>query len=166
MKKNLEIKCKLENYNLTKEKLNFLTFSKSVEKQIDTYYNVSKGRLKLRVINDKKGFLIFYQRAEETVKRISKYTITRIINFKELNEILKTLFGINTIIKKKREIYIQKNIRVHLDTVKDLGSFLEIEVIYNDLNSAKKQLDKLILLLGLSENDFIKNSYSDLLIKK
>lgn len=164
MNKNLEIKIKLDNTSQINSIRNSLSkYSRSVEKQIDIYYKVSKGRLKLRIINDKEGSLILYNRVEKKGKRISHYTISKTKDFKELDFILTRQF--DTLIKviKKREIYILKNVRVHLDKVSGLGNYLEIEIIYSDLMKAKKQMAELIKLLHLDEKKFIKNSYSDLL---
>ncbi len=166
MKKNYEIKCKIENYKKTKDLVCLLKFTYSFEKQIDIYYKVPKGRLKLRIINNKEANLIFYERAETTAKRISRYTISGTKNFRELDEILKSQFKVMVTVNKTREIYTDKNIRIHLDTVKALGRFLEIEIIYEDLRITKIKLKQLISELGLNEKKFIKNSYSDLLIKK
>ena len=67
--------------------------------------------------------------------------------------------------KKVRHIFIKNNIRIHLDRVKKLGDFIEIEIIYKEIKSAKKQMKELIEFLELNKNDYIKHSYSDMLIK-
>lgn len=164
MNKNFEIKIKLENAgHITSIRKSLKNYKPSVEKQTDIYYKVSKGRLKLRIINDKEGSLILYYRAEAKGKRISNYIISKTRDYTELDSILTKQFGVLVRVTKSREIYIHKNVRVHLDTVKGLGKFLEIEIIYKDLNSARKQMKGLITLLDLDEKKFIKNSYSDLL---
>ncbi|HMQ69560.1 MAG TPA: class IV adenylate cyclase [Ignavibacteria bacterium] len=164
MNKNLEIKTGLENASQINSIRKSLTnYTRSVEKQTDIYYKVEKGRLKLRIIDDKEGNLILYDRAEKKGKRISHYTISRTKDFRELDYILTRQFGVLIKVFKKREIYILKNVRVHLDKVSGLGNFLEIEIIYGDLLKAKKQMSHLTDLLNLDETKFIKNSYSDLL---
>jgi len=164
LNKNLEIKLKLDNASQILSIRNSLqNYSRSVEKQIDIYYKVNKGRLKLRIINGNEGNLILYSRAEKNVERISHYTISKTKDFKELDFILSRQFGILVKVVKKREIFISKNIRVHLDKVAGLGNYLEIEIIYSDLLNAKKQMKNLVKLLDLDEKKFIKNSYSDLL---
>ena len=166
MKKNYEIKCKLDNYKNIKELAGSLNFSYTVEKQVDIYYKVKSGRLKLRIINDKEANLIYYNRAERSNKRISHYIISKTNDFKELDNILRKQFEVLITVEKVREIYINKNIRIHLDRVKKLGSFLEIEIIYGNLAKAKKEMKGLIQFLKLNENTFIRNSYSDLLNNK
>ena len=68
--------------------------------------------------------------------------------------------------KKKREIFIFDNIRIHLDKVENLGEFLEFEIVYDNYEQAKKQMKFLINYFKLNRNNFINNSYSDLLLEK
>ncbi|MDQ3019918.1 MAG: class IV adenylate cyclase [Bacteroidota bacterium] len=167
MNKNYEIKCRVENYREIKDLIvRFKKFSYSTEKQTDIYYKVNAGRLKLRIINNRSGSLIFYNRDEQSNKRISKYIISDTNCFSELDAILGKQFKVLVKVNKRREIYVYKNIRIHLDSIKELGKFLEVEIIYNNLASAKLQMKEVISKLKLSKAGFIKNSYSDLLIKK
>lgn len=169
MKKNYEIKCRLssDNFKNIKSLLSKNgSYEYSIEKQTDIYYKVKSGRLKLRIINDKTSNLIFYNRADSKVERVSNYLISSSENFKELEIILSKQFDILIRVVKKREIFIKDNVRIHIDAVKDLGKFLEIEVIYDNLAKAKIQMTNLIDNLNLNKKDFIKVSYSDLLINK
>lgn len=167
MKKNLEIKYKPGN----SREISYITgllknYSHTTEKQTDIYYKTIRDRLKLRIINDTEGSLILYNRAEKKNKRISKYTISKTKDFRELDFILRKQFRVLVTVIKKREIYIHKNIRVHIDTVKGLGKFIEIEIIYDDISKAKDLMNNLVTELNLDENKFIKVSYSDLLINR
>lgn len=165
MKKNYEIKCRIDDRKkVTEIKKALSKYIHSIEKQTDIYYKIRNGRLKLRIINDTDGSLILYNRAEKKNKRISKYTISKTKDFRELDFILKKQFDTLVTVIKKRDVYISKNVRVHLDSVKNLGSYLEIEIIYERLSDAKKQMQELITKLELDETKFIKESYSDLLI--
>ncbi len=167
MATNLEIKCRLNNFRFVRKRISEIKRIVCLkEKQTDVYYNVKKGRLKLRIINNERGNLVFYERREKTSRRISNYLISETESFKELDEILRSQFEVLAIVHKQRNIFLQNNIRIHLDTVKGIGKFLEIEVVYKDIVKATKQMEKLIATLGLYEKDFIKESYSDLLINK
>ena len=167
MKKNYEIKCSLKDRPKVSEiKKALKNYTHTIEKQKDIYYKTVNGRLKLRIINDTEGSLILYNRAEKKNKRISKYTISKTKDFRELDSILRKQFGVLVTVFKKREIYIYKNTRVHIDIVKGLGKFIEIEIIYDDISAAKNLMKVLISELNLDENKFIKVSYSDLLINR
>lgn len=167
MKKNLEIKCKVRDFKKIKAILdNFRNLHYSVENQTDIYYKIKTGRLKLRIINNENGNLIFYDRCEQINKRISNYIISATDDFSELDAILRKQFKVLVTVHKKREIYNYKNIRIHLDKVKDLGRFLEVEIIFKNSGKANSQMKEIISKLNLNEKTFIKESYSDLLIKK
>ncbi len=167
MKKNLEIKYKpgsLREIRFIKSLLK--KYSLTSEKQTDIYYKTGKDRLKLRIINNTEGSLILYSRNEKNDKRISKYTISKTKDFRELDFILSKQFGVLVTVFKKREIYIHKNIRIHFDTVRGLGKFMEIEIIYDDIFKAKNIMNNLVSEFNLNANKFIKTSYSDLLINR
>lgn len=167
MPKNFEIKCRIRNLSAIKEILvSDRKYKYSFEKQRDIYYKVKSGRLKLRIINEKISDLIYYNRKEQNRERVSNFVISSTNNFKELNFIMTEQFEVMVIVNKKREIFVKDNIRIHLDTVNKLGKFLEIEIMFKDLKKAKKLMEELKDLLRLNPKDFIKSSYSDLLINK
>lgn len=169
--KNIELKIILPN---TSEILRILETIKAkhvgILKQKDTYYKCVSGRLKLREINNKKNELIFYKRPNLKESKISNY---QVVDFnsqsnKSLNSILGIVFGVKNIVYKERDLWIYKNTRVHLDRVKDLGKFLELETVVkkNDVKKAKKEYNELYNKLGLYKFKKHKESYSDLLSKK
>lgn len=120
----------------------------------------------MRIINSQSGELIFYKRKESKKIRVSNYIISRTKDFKNLSEILSLNFEILVIVKKERKIFIFDNIRIHLDKVENLGEFLEFEIVYDNYEQAKKQMKFLINYFKLNRNNFINNSYSDLLMEK
>jgi predicted adenylyl cyclase CyaB len=166
LKKNYEIKCKLSDAKLKYIRSLLQNYNHTFQNQTDIYYKVKTGRLKLRIINNREGNLIFYERGEKTNKRISKYIISKTKDFKELDNILRKQFQVLVTVDKRRDIFIKKNTRIHLDKVRGLGKFLEIEIIYENFLKAKSQMKGLISLLKLDETNFIKESYSDLLINR
>jgi adenylate cyclase, class 2 len=74
------------------------------------------------------------------------------------------------VVDKKREIYFIDNVKFHIDDVKDLGSFVEIEAQDMDgsLGSEKitQQCKNYIKLFNIVDADMVSGSYSDLLIRK
>lgn len=170
MPKNYEIKIPVKDIRGFEKAVRKLLRNKKhkhfIELQKDIYYKIDEGRLKLRIINDEIGNLIYYNRKENNKKRVSDYIISATKNFKELDEILRKLFDIFIIVDKRREIYTFDNVRIHLDKVKKLGSFFEIEIIYDSLKEAKKKMNNFIKYFNLNANDFIKDSYSNMLVRK
>lgn len=74
-------------------------------------------------------------------------------------------FGEKVVIKKERTLWIYKNTRIHLDKVKKLGKFLELETVVRnaDLNQAREEYNEVVRLLNLSNYKRHDKSYSDLL---
>ena len=169
--KNYEIKTPIDGIkdvnlvigNLSKRLGNYKF---SVQNQKDIYYKINTGRLKLRIINGKTGELIHYIRKETKKIRVSNYSICKINDGENLHNILSKIFNVNVIVEKHRKIYIFGNIRIHLDKVKNLGEFLEFEVVYTDFKEARKQMKFLIESFNLDRRKFINYSYSDLLLNK
>ena len=166
MPKNLEIKVKLSSHKEVKSilKKNKIQF-KELLIQEDIYYKVDKGILKLRIEDDNQT-LIFYDRNEKSKKRWSDYHLLE-INKTDGTEYLKRFLDVLVIVNKKRELYLYNNTRIHLDNVKNLGYFLELEtVVLNGLKDAEKRFNHLLDLLNLRDKKEIRASYKDLLLGK
>jgi adenylate cyclase class 2 len=71
------------------------------------------------------------------------------------------------VVEKTREIYTLEKIRVHLDQVKGLGTFVELERPTKDeigeINKSKSMLADVCAKLGIKDEDFEALSYADLL---
>jgi predicted adenylyl cyclase CyaB len=58
-------------------------------------------------------------------------------------------------------------VKFHLDQVKDLGSFVEIEAISEnaeDTASLERQVASYVELFGISSDDMLSDSYSDMIL--
>lgn len=167
---NIEIKAKSVNLNNVRDILqsNNAAFI-GIDHQIDTYFNVNNGRLKLRE-GKIENHLIHYKRENKKAPKQSDVSLFKSHPISSLKEILTAALGVLTIVDKKREIYFVDNVKFHIDTVKDLGTFVEIEAIDLDGTICKEKLlaqcQRFIDLLAISENDLISDSYSDLLLQK
>lgn len=137
--------------------------------QIDTYFNVQTGRLKLREGNIENA-LIHYEREDFAGAKSSHVLLYQHQPDKTLKEILIKTLGIKAIVDKKRKIYFINNVKFHFDTVEGLGTFVEVEAIDKDGTIGKEKLqaqcDAYAALLGISAKDFCSVSYSDMILKK
>ena len=126
---NIEIKSKCYNPKSIREilKLNNANF-KGIDNQIDTYFNVNNGRLKLREGNIENS-LIYYDRANKFGPKQSNVTLFRYYKGGTLKDVLVNSLGIFVVVKKQREIYFIDNVKFHIDKVDNLGNFVEIEAI-------------------------------------
>jgi predicted adenylyl cyclase CyaB len=136
--------------------------------QIDTYFNVPTGRLKLREGNIENA-LIHYEREDFAGAKSSHVLLYQHQPHKMLKEILIKTLGIKAVVDKKRKIYFINNVKFHFDTVKDLGTFVEVEAIDKDGTIGKEKLqaqcDEYAALLGIEEADFCSASYSDMILQ-
>lgn len=140
---------------------------KGDDRQIDTYFNVQHGRLKLREGRIENA-LIWYDRPNDKGTKHSKVLLYKHMQDKGLKEILTTVHGVKAVVDKQRSIYFIDNVKFHFDHVKDLGDFVEVEAIDEDgslgLQKLQQQCDHYAALFGLQPDDYVAVSYSDLIM--
>lgn len=165
--KNIELKVKIENPESIIKKLKVLRAKYIGQlKQIDTYFNCNEGRLKLRIINNKRHELIFYRRPDLLSHKISEYEVISLSNKEArfINKILEMAYRIKVVINKKRNLWMFGNTRIHLDKVTNLGNYLELESqIKKNKKTSEKEYNYLIKKLSLGKLTKIRRSYGDLL---
>ncbi len=167
---NVEVKAKSENRSKIREILKSKNAEyKGTDHQIDTYFKVENGRLKLREGNIENN-LIHYQRENEKGPKQSEVILFKSESGSTLKELLAKALGVLTVVDKQREIYFVDNVKFHIDDVKGLGTFVEIEAIDKDGSVGKEKLLKqckyYLDLFGIHEKDLVSVSYSDLMLRK
>lgn len=138
----------------------------SVEHQCDTYFHVPHGRLKLREIEGQPAVLIGYSRPDQASARTSCYHLVPVADPALLKAALADTLGIRGAVRKRREIFLWKNVRIHLDAVESLGNFIEFEAVLaagDSETDADRVLEALRVRFGLDLAQFLGPSYSDLL---
>lgn len=167
---NIEIKARCPEpdkvrYALRDEGAEF----KGTDNQVDTYFKVPKGRLKLREGNIESN-LIQYNRPDNEGPKKSEFTVFTVPPGPNLRGVLINSLEILAVVDKQREIYFIDNVKFHIDQVQGLGSFVEIEAIdiNDDIGSERlmAQCQHYIKRLGIQEADFISQSYSDMVLAK
>lgn len=137
------------------------------DNQTDTYFNVEHGRLKLREGNIENS-LIYYERHDLAGAKQSDIILYKHQPAKELKAILAKVHGIKVIVEKQRKIYFIENVKFHFDKLAGLGEFLEVEAIDTDdsigIDKLKEQCDYYAQYFEIGREDFISESYSDLII--
>jgi adenylate cyclase, class 2 len=136
---------------------------------VDTYFKVTKGRLKLREGNIENA-LIYYQRNDLAVPKESEIILQELKPGDGLHELLKKALDILIIVDKRREIYFIDNVKFHLDQVEGLGNFVEIEALDTTGSMEEKTLNEacryFMKILNVEQDQLINCSYSDLLTLK
>ena len=169
MAKNIELKAvvhDMENLRLRAEAISDTACQ--VIEQEDTFFHSSHGRLKLRRLAADRGQLVFYQREDSHGPKHSEYFIYETDQPELLKTCLAAAYGVRGIVSKVRSLYIAGQTRIHLDEVKGLGQFMELEVVLRADQSDKLGeaiARQLMHLLGISPADLIDVAYIDLLEK-
>ena len=140
-------------------------------RQRDTYFSKARGRLKLRE-QETGGSplwdeLIEYSRADSTDPRTSTYRRVPVADVAPLRDALDAAYGTLGTVTKKRRVLLWEGVRIHLDEVEGLGSFLELEAVAeldSDLSAEHEKVERLRAELGIEDDDLIATSYSDLVL--
>jgi len=141
--------------------------SRGTDHQVDTYFNVSRGRLKLREGNIENN-LIYYERDDQPGAKESNFQLLYVADANGIKGILSRSLGIKIIVEKQREIYFIGNVKFHIDEVAGLGRFAEIEAsnLYPNISKAElmEQCKYYQQVFKIREEDLISASYSDMLM--
>ncbi len=137
--------------------------------QTDTYFHVPQGRLKLREGNVENA-LIYYQRPNEAGPGKSDVWLYDTGSSGALlRPLLEAALGVLAQVKKQREIYFLHNVKFHLDTVENLGTFIEIEAQDQQGLLGEQELYEqcrlYMELLGIEAQDLVEVSYSDMALQ-
>ncbi len=164
---NVEMKARVLDQNrirvlILQKNANF----QGTDNQIDTYFKVNNGRLKLREGNIE-NYLVYYEREDKPGIKESKVVLLPTSPNSTIKQILEKSLGVFVVVDKKREIYWIDNVKFHIDNVSGLGTFIEIEAIDYDGKIGKEKLyeqcKSYLDLFNIPEEDLISCSYSDLL---
>jgi adenylate cyclase class IV len=134
--------------------------------QTDTYFRCQQGRLKLREIAGEPAVLIAYARPDQPGPKESDYFLIPASHPAELKAGLLAALGVACVVRKRREIFLDANVRIHLDEVEGLGTFLEFEaVIVDDADAARapQQIAELRQRFGIADADLFAGSYAEML---
>jgi len=171
MAQNLELKvaCTVADHDRFVELLAERRIEIVELNQVDRYYAVPNGRLKMRWLGGEEGELIRYHRPNTTGARLSTYHRLSLNPAQAdiLDAMLAELFGEKVTVRKIRKVGILGQTRIHLDVVDGLGEFVELETVLGDgpdaENVSRAEYENVVQLLGLNCLEPIAGSYSDLL---
>ena len=169
---NIEIKARCPNPEHVRAVLEAAGARRvGLDRQIDTYFEVERGRLKLRSGDIEKS-LIYYERPDGDAPKKSEVLLHRCADPETLERVLRAVFKVKCVVDKRREIYYHGNVKLHVDDVESLGSFVEIEVIHDADETSNRAIDEDQMLaecnawmarLGVNKDDLMRESYSDMI---
>jgi homotetrameric cytidine deaminase len=168
-RRNVEIKTRDADPPATLERaLSLGASDEGVLNQRDTYFAGARGRLKLREQDggsEAGARLIAYARPDDDGARTSAYRLAEVGDPVALREALDAALGTTVVVDKRRHLLLYENVRIHLDEVQGLGSFVELEAVApadSDLSGEHELVARLREDLALGEPVAV--SYSDLLL--
>jgi predicted adenylyl cyclase CyaB len=161
---NVEIKVRIPDLAAASAVVRGLgAVSQGEIEQVDRYYEVDvRRRVKLRTVAGQAAELITYTRPETEGVRVSTYEVTPVRD----RACLVPKGRPKILVRKRREVLLLDNVRVHLDTVDQLGTFLELEAVVDaahDEAACRRQVDVITAALGVADGDLLRASYADLL---
>ncbi|MBI4558550.1 MAG: class IV adenylate cyclase [Candidatus Hydrogenedentes bacterium] len=134
--------------------------------QIDTYFHVPTGRLKLRENRPGATQLIFYRRPDRTEPKACDYLIEAVAP--SMRTLLNEALSVHLVVQKVRALFLWRNVRIHLDQVQGLGDYLEFEGVVSDGTTEKESIENVQYLrraFGIQDIALIEKSYLDLLLE-
>jgi adenylate cyclase class IV len=170
MSRNIEIKAHIDSVETLAAMAAALADEGPVEiAQDDTFFCCDSGRLKLRTFSDGTGELIYYRRANQLGPKESFYLISPTSAPDSLREALSLAYGQVGRVRKRRVLFLVGRTRVHIDTVDQLGNFLELEVVLADEEPPEAGMREVRELMGkfnVEPHQLIDDAYIDLLARQ
>lgn len=170
MARNVEIKARLTGgIESLLSRARVLADGPEVQiEQDDTFFGCAHGRLKLRDFGDGTGELIHYERADAHGPKLSDYVRAPTSDPAALRDALTRAQGVQGRVRKTRWLLMVGQTRVHLDRVRGLGDFMELEVVLRDGQSAadgEAIAERLMSELDIARTQRVAGAYLDLLAR-
>ena len=138
-----------------------------LDEQVDTYFRTRAGRLKLRESSLSGGQLVPYLRPDEHGPKRARYQVIPIEDAAGLKVLLSEILDVHRVVRKRREIFVHENVRIHIDRVEELGEFVELEALYDGSPAAeieqRRLIDYLMKELGIEQSDLLATSYEGMI---
>lgn len=134
-------------------------------RQEDRFFPCANGRLKLRLQVPGPSYLIAYVRPDRKGPKTSRYLTAVAPHPEALGACLRAALGPGRVVAKTRLLFMAGRTRVHLDSVRGLGDFLELEVVLRRGEAAaagRAEARRLMGLLGIRPDDLVDGAYADL----
>ncbi len=172
----VELKAKVTDLDAVRRRLSRVDARRIGSfRQIDTYFDVPEGRLKLREVErSNMAKLVYYERRNVAGPKRSDVFILEIQEPRAIKNLLQKILKTKVVVDKTREMFRcqgatfgsrQRYVQIHLDDVKRLGAFVEFEMLSSEgtENGDRQILKNLMNILGIKTSQLQRFSYSDLM---
>lgn len=154
MPANLEIKIRVRDFVRLRRLLRRMGARRvAIFNQRDSYFALGRIRAKLRE-EPGRNELIVYDRPTRSGSRTSEFEVVSV----QAPRLWKRAFRALRTVSKRRELWRHRRTRIHLDRVRGLGTYLELET----QGAGRAEFDFMMRSLGLSNRDGIAGSYAEL----
>ncbi|WP_292485883.1 class IV adenylate cyclase [Methanohalobium sp.] len=145
------------------------------EHHFDSYYNAphrdfssSDEALRIRS-RDNKAFLTYKGKKMDSISKTREEFETPVDSENMRNILLSLGFREYGIVEKEREVYKLDDFVIALDSVEQLGEFIEVELESesgSDIEHNSNRIFEFLNKLGIEENDSIRKSYLELVMEE
>ena len=161
----VEIKFRVNLHEMRKKIEALGAEFKGEEIQEDLYFSISPRRLLRvrRIVNLNEVILGYKDIKDEENEEFDEIEV-KVEDFEKIRGILKRLGSKEDVwVKKHRYIYKLGDVTFELNHVEDLGDFLDIEVISDNAEKAKKRIWEIARQLGLRKEEVEQRLYHEML---
>lgn len=133
--------------------------------QVDTYFRVPEGRLKLRESEPGEDCLVFYRRPDVAAIKGCDYVLCTADQ--AMKRVLGAALGELAVVEKVRTVYLWHNVRIHLDRVGGLGDFIEFEAVLggqHDDEDGEAKVSRLQEAFDIAREDLLDTSYLEMVL--
>uniref|UniRef100_A0A914XH26 CYTH domain-containing protein n=1 Tax=Plectus sambesii TaxID=2011161 RepID=A0A914XH26_9BILA len=170
MDRNVVVKARVDDYEKIEELIFHFTDSLgSVAVQEDVYFNVTQGRMKLRITYpNRNGQLIYYRRPNTAGPKISESRVTEVEDAVSLKNLLCLALDQLGAVQKRRRVYVKDKLRINLDEVEGVGCFVELAVALADMDTEKcgiEHVKRVMKALQIHKSSLVPFAYLDLIME-
>jgi homotetrameric cytidine deaminase len=118
-------------------------------------------------VQDDGAQLIGYRRADAATARLSAYHLADVPDTDAMTAALDATLGITIEVVKRRRLLLWSDVRIHLDDVEGLGTWVELEAVAppeSDLRDEHAKVAELREVLGISDDRLVAEGYAAMLL--
>ena len=170
----VEVKAKVENLDEIRTILESMgaTFTgklyqkDSVNKLKGEEKNVEPGSFMLRIREERDKNYLTFKAFTDRFGAWEEYE-TEILDPREMDKILKRVGFVTVMtLTKEREPGKIGKYSFNLDKIKELGDYIEVEIISDDSKSAQEEIMKFLKSLGINKDQFERRGYPEIVYAK
>jgi homotetrameric cytidine deaminase len=170
---NVELKARAADLDAVVERCVSLgAEDRGVLHQRDTYFAARSARLKLREERDRGSELIVWGRPDVEEPKESTYVLAPVSAPEPMLEALEYALGAPVVVvSKRRRLFMWEGVRIHIDDVDELGTFIEFEAVLEsgageaELAAAHEKVAHLRRELQVEDDGLVSVGYADLLMQ-